>query len=191
MLGSGDPFASKLTRDLMSQLPQLKHHPQLELCLQTNGILFTPERLTEILSNGLKIRRVLVSIDAATPETYSKLRGGQWNVLMTNICNLREHNIPLQLNFVVQEDNYKEIVAFVELSRNLGALIVYFSALENWGQFSKEEYEKVAVHLRSHPHNKDLHDLLWSLNWWERRSPIINISSLSSLFQKETTCNCP
>lgn len=87
--------------------------------LITNGTLLTEELINLILD--LKIERFMISVDAATAETYKKIRGGDFERLENNINkflelrNKRNLKTPiLRLSFVKQEDNIHEVNAFLE-----------------------------------------------------------------------------
>ncbi len=159
--GSGDPLASPLYWDLLAKLPR-KNYPALRLVLQTNGVLLTQrnwERLGD--ENIQRINEILVSVDAASPATYAaNRRGGNWNALLDNLERVFQHKIPLQLNFVVQANNFREMPQFVTLARRLGANRAYFSALEQWGTYSTEDYLRRAVHLTTHPDHPALLNIL-------------------------------
>jgi|WetSurMetagenome_2_1015567.scaffolds.fasta_scaffold04766_11 MoaA/NifB/PqqE/SkfB family radical SAM enzyme len=150
--GSGDPLASPLFWKLLDDLPRTKY-PHLSLSLQTNGLLLDESRwrrLTDL--HGHPVVELLVSVDAATPETYAENRGGRWEVLVENLAFASTLKIPtVQLNFVVQSNNVEEVPGFAVLAKKLGATRVYFSALENWGTYDKKEYLDRAVHLPQHP----------------------------------------
>ncbi len=55
---------------------------------------------------------------------------------------------------MAQRNNYREMPQFVDLARRLGGR-VYFSQLVNWGTFSRQEFQRRAVHLPGHPEHSD------------------------------------
>jgi hypothetical protein len=60
----------------------------------------------------------------------------------------------LQLSFVVQQNNWTEMHAFLLLASIVNATHVYFMGINDWKTFSPEEYRQRAVHLPGHPdHN--------------------------------------
>jgi MoaA/NifB/PqqE/SkfB family radical SAM enzyme len=155
--GSGDPLASALFLDLLRQLPTLA--PKVNVSLQTNGLLLTPQKwdLLDSWGVGSRIVEILVSMDAATPGTYQENRGGNFQTLVENITHARERVPYLQMNMVVQENNFREMQTFVELADQLRADVVFFSALQLWNDtYSMSEYLRRAVHLPSHPHHGEL-----------------------------------
>lgn len=154
--GSGDPFASLAYRQFLESVDGRKHS-QLVIDLQTNGLLFTPimwERMEKIQNN---IGEVCVSIDAATEETYVQIRRlGSWQVIKNNmlfLSELRKKNKfkTLQVNFVVQQKNYREIPAFAEMFINTSCDVIYYSLINDWGSMSKEEYFKNQIWSADHP----------------------------------------
>jgi sulfatase maturation enzyme AslB (radical SAM superfamily) len=163
--GSGDPFASKVFRDFLFGLDG-RDFPNLEVSLQTNGVLLTPrswQRLHRIRDN---ITDVIVSFDAATPGTYAiTRRGGHWPTLIDNVRALGERRAAgelryLKLDFVVQQANYREMPAFVDLGRSLGADRVGFSLVMNWGTWSAAEFNVRAIWRRDHPEFGEFLDVL-------------------------------
>jgi radical SAM protein with 4Fe4S-binding SPASM domain len=61
--------------DLPERIAYAKKHKFMDLFITTNGTFLTLDLVKELISAGLT--RILVSIDAATPETYSKVRPGK------------------------------------------------------------------------------------------------------------------
>ena len=51
---------------------------------------------------------------------------------------------------VVQQNNYREMPAFVELGRRFNADIIYFSRLSDWGSFTEGELKWRQIHDKRH-----------------------------------------
>ncbi len=148
--GSGDPFASRTYRDLLRSLDPAAY-PNMRLRLHTNALLFTHAVWETLGSAREMLTTVLVSIDAATPETYSvNRRGGDWATLRRNLAFVSRLGRTLRLCFVVQANNWREMPAFVTMARGYGA-VVQFQKLRSWITYSPEEYTSRAVHLAEHP----------------------------------------
>ena len=161
VMGSGEALCSPFFWDLIAKLKTSECHPELCLSLTTNGTLLTPRNLERIQAAGKRIYNVEISVDAACEETYLvNRRGGNWNVLMSNIANVVNCGIPLRMNFVVQANNFREMPDFVEMCFKLGAEYVRFDAINNWGAFSREDYLNRAVHFPSHPKHEELRTVL-------------------------------
>jgi len=154
--GSGDPFASTVFREFLYGL-EGDDFPNLKISLQTNGVLLTPrtwQRLAGIRDN---ISDILVSFDAATPETYAiTRRGGHWPTLLANVRRLGALRASgelrfLRLDFVVQQANYREMPEFADLARELGADQAGFSMLLNWGTWTPAEFRVRCIWRPDHP----------------------------------------
>ncbi len=154
--GSGDPFASRAYRELLYTLDG-NAYPNMKIALQTNGVLLTPRNWQRMSGVHGNISNILISLDAATAETYAVTRrGGHWETLMANCERLgqlrRDGEIrQLRYDFVVQAANFREMPAFVELARRLGGDRAYFSRLVDWGTWPKREFEAQCPWRPEHP----------------------------------------
>lgn len=158
--GSGDPFASKLFRELLRRL-RGEDYPHLKIALHTNGLLFSEENWAAMASVQSLIHSVEVSVDAATARTYElNRRGGDWDRLLERLAfirTLREQGRfkYWKLSFVVQANNWREMAGFVELGRHFGTDAVQFTPLASWGTFHAVEFARRAVHLPGHPEHEN------------------------------------
>ncbi len=154
--GSGDPFASRVYRDFLFGLDG-EDFPNLRISLQTNGVLLTPKNWRRMARIHPNIDQIVISFDAASPDTYAVTRrGGHWPTLLENVAALgalrqRGELAYLRLDFVVQQANYREIPAFVELAEQLGADHACFSLLLDWGTWPTPIFDIQAVWKRDHP----------------------------------------
>jgi MoaA/NifB/PqqE/SkfB family radical SAM enzyme len=154
--GSGDPFASRIFREFLFELNG-GDFPNLRINLQTNGVLLTPKNWRRMQRIHKNIDTVLVSFDAARPETYAiTRRGGHWPTLLDNVRALgefrrREELGHLRLDFVVQQANYREMPAFVRLAESLGADCASFSKILDWGTWSRAVFEVQCIWREDHP----------------------------------------
>jgi sulfatase maturation enzyme AslB (radical SAM superfamily) len=153
---SGDPFVSQHFRKLLFDLDGSKN-PGMRIQLMTNGLMFTKQAWEKMHKIHQNIMMSCISIDAATEETYAITRkGGNWQTLHKNlefISLLRQRGeLPfLRLDFVVQDHNFREIPAFVEMGKKYGVDQVFFQKVANWGTFSQEEYKARCIYDESHP----------------------------------------
>lgn len=154
--GSGDPFASKIYREFLFGLNGADF-PNLTVNLQTNGVMFTEKNWQNIHKIHRNLGFILVSCDAATPETYSPIRkGGDWDLLMKNLAHLGARRAEgcfnhYRMDFVVQAENFHEMPAFVDLAKKMGVDMVYFMLVRNWGTWPKEVYETKCIWKKTHP----------------------------------------
>ena len=169
--GGGEAFASKHYRSILAALNRTEY-PDLYLYLITNGQLTTAERWRQFPDLLEMIDILSVSIDAARAETYERLRRpGKWPILMKNLELIAEMRRAgsirrFQINFVVQEENYREIPEFVELGTRLGVDSIWFQRLTNYGAYAEGAFAKADVTSPSHPKHAELLDIL--------RSPVMS-----------------
>jgi sulfatase maturation enzyme AslB (radical SAM superfamily) len=154
--GSGDPFASKNFRRLITALT-VEDYPRLRFQIMTNGMLLTERQWAEFPTLHGRVAMLKISIDAACAATHETLRlGARWDTMLENIRFagrlVAEGQIDqLDLVFVVQQANFREMGDAVDLARTLGATGIYFSRLTNWGTFSTAGYAARAVCAPDHP----------------------------------------
>jgi molybdenum cofactor biosynthesis enzyme MoaA len=157
LLGSGEPLYSRECLDFLCRVPWEKY-PRLRIHLQTNGLLLTRERYLALGRSRERISEVSVSVDAYHRDTYEQNRSlgpTDWHTLLTNLMFAGElkkgGNVErLTLVFVVQANNFREMVPFATWATGMGAC-ARFLKLYNWGTYTDEEYRERAVHLPGHP----------------------------------------
>ena len=167
--GDGDAFSSQFY-DRVIRSTDWDRFPKLKIGFQTNGIALTEKKWNGLPENvRSRVGYVGISIDGATAPTYEKLRlGGKFDSLIKNIKFLasmpdkKTYGFPLNLNMIVQAQNYHEIVALVELGKSCGVDNVSFTYIRDWGTFPEGEYEQHAVHLPKHPEHMRLLEVLKS-----------------------------
>ncbi len=169
--GGGEAFASKHYRSILAALNRTEY-PDLYLYLITNGQLTTAERWRQFPDLLEMIDILSVSIDAARAETYERLRRpGKWPSLMKNLELIAEMRRSgsirrFQVNFVVQEENYREIPEFIELGTRLGVDSIWLQRLTNYGAYAEGAFAKADVTSPAHPQHTELLDIL--------RSPVMS-----------------
>ena len=110
-----------IRQDIVKFVEYARNAGILDIYFSTNGSL-----LTEKISRGLieaGLLRLQVSLDAATEETYNKIRiGGDFNKILSNIDRFLEirdemgSKLPtLRVNFVKTSENIHELDQFIEM----------------------------------------------------------------------------
>jgi len=136
------PFFPNLKTIQLVGLGEATLHPQLakvveylsgtgkQLTLITNGIMATPAFMKDLLGSFASVR---VSLDAATPETYEKVRqGASFSPLIKNLSGLISLRNELRLktkigiSFIGNSANVEEIPEFLKLAQSIGADFAYF-----------------------------------------------------------------
>lgn len=175
--GSGDPFGSNHFRKLIAQYTSMSHDKK-RLNLITNAQL-CDERAWEELRLDRNVKQISVSVDAATSETYSIVRRpGNFTRLLNNlefIARKRQQGEVeiFNLYFVIQSHNYREMPDFVELGIRLGADVVLFSRIRNWGTYSEDEFKRIDVFDSNHPRHQDFLEVM--------KSPILQSAPVTEL----------
>lgn len=181
--GSGDPFASRLYRTLLESF-DFQNYPKLKIHLMTNGQLLTPKMWERIQNSHKLIKSIQISIDAASKETYCRLRpGGDFHHLLSNlefIQSLKKSGFIefVSIDFVVQNLNYREMESFVELGKFFEFDRVGFSSIRNWGTFSADIFSIRAVHTKIHPEYQKFLEIIRKSVF---RDPIVDLGNLSYL----------
>lgn len=166
--GSGDPFASKSFRRLLQKINPVDF-PKLRITIMSNGLLMRRKEWSKFSHLHGMIDAVNISVDAVKPETYRVLRrGGELSDLIPNLHFIGElrKNLDIaryRLCFVVQQLNYKEMGAFHELAREVGADEVHFQMLHDWGTMPPQQLQNQRIHLASHPDFPDFVEQLKAL----------------------------
>ena len=149
--GNGEAFLSKGYEKIFS-----KTYPDTSLAILSNGNIFTEEKW-KLIDGKFKDIILMFSIDAATKETYERVRrGGKWENVMRGLSLAsrlrRERKVrSFVIRFVVSKRNYKEMPNFVQLGTELGCDIVDFSRIENWGTFSESEFDRISMFVGDEP----------------------------------------
>jgi MoaA/NifB/PqqE/SkfB family radical SAM enzyme len=128
----GDVFASSAYQQFLrgNNIPKC-----FKFCFTTNGNLLTKnlDLLTKLKD---QIDIVNVSLDSATDDTYKDVRGGKFNILLDGIKQCIELGITVSSQFVVQYRNYKEILDYVILAKNIGITHIGFQCINRWPHMS-------------------------------------------------------
>lgn len=160
--GAGEALFSKIDRNLLFSNNGCKRE---SVSLLTNGILLNEDNLKK-LKEHFKTVYINISIDAATEETYKKIRrGGDWNVLQDNLDKVRimkQNNeiAYVEIRMVVQRNNYKEMVDFIKMGKKYCVDRVVFTKLLNWDMYETENYLEEAMLNKDGSLNEELRSIL-------------------------------
>jgi radical SAM protein with 4Fe4S-binding SPASM domain len=132
-MSSGEIFASHSGLKFLQSLDDYPYQ-NLKLHITSNGTLISKNK-NLLHKINLLIKSWAISIDAATPETYSQVRGGDWEALLQGLEYIKTLNSPAQFNFVVQKNNWHEIEAFADFANSYNGKILYTNLLD-WGHWT-------------------------------------------------------
>ena len=123
-----------LTSNLEDHIRFAKKHGFVDIMMNTNATLLSEERAKKLLESGLT--RIRFSLDAATKETYDKIRiGGDYEKVIKNIerfLDIKEkggYELPIVgVNLCKMKTNEHEVEQFMEMWENK----VDFVAIQNF-----------------------------------------------------------
>ncbi len=146
LAGNGEVFASPSYRKIY----EANQCNSKYIRLLSNGVLFTPANWEHFKKNNNVKIMLTVSVDAASKETYQYIRRGNFDVLqqIMRFASELRHKGELsyfRLNFVVQRENYKEMIDFVQWGKELGVDEIFFTKILNWGTYTPEEFEQISM----------------------------------------------
>ncbi len=143
--GDSDPL---LHPEFESILETATKH-QVGMDLYTNGHALTA-RLARRFVESRCVGMMNFSLDAATPETYRRIRGASLDRVRSKIEMLRSmreevgtHRPSFSFNFVAMADNIEELPDFVRMAKRLGAARVCVGDLIGW--LGSDEENRVAT----------------------------------------------
>ena len=149
--GNGDPFASEIYQNFLESC-ELKTDQNFSFL--TNGLLLR-KRMENNSNLIASTKVVMISMDAGSKQVYEDVRRpGKWNVLIDNLDYLKNlqdnYGVRAQLNFVIQQANYKDIPNFIAFADQYG-FRTHYAELEDWSTGNGNFYKQNAVHLITHP----------------------------------------
>lgn len=150
---TGELFSSKSLLFFLNSIP-LNDFPNVNLNIQTNGLL-CEKNWHKLKKLQDRVKKITVTIDAATCETYEKLRqGGKWSEILSSMQWLKnkkqENNMLLHTRMVVQKDNYSQILEFYKLSQTFLADVIEYVRLQDWHSMTPEQFIESDVLNPSH-----------------------------------------
>ncbi len=169
---TGDPFASRNTRMLMKKAAEI--YPDLKFNLITNGLLCNRFNCDDV---GIteRLSRVMVSIHAATEETYNTVvKNGDFPKLIENLKWLSqmvgEGKIKeLFFAFVVSAKNYKDIPAFIEFAKKNNAKALFWGCID-WGGNLDNYDEPLDIIMPEHPKYNEFVEFLALQNFADKNA---------------------
>ena len=142
-LTGGEP----LLHPHMVRLLQIVRREELDLTIETNGLLCTPEIAAEIAKSPR--RSVSVSIDGADAGTHEWVRGvpGSFEAARTAVKVLVESGTPPQIIFTVMRSNAHQVEAIIRMAEGLGATSIKFNVVQPTarGEKLRQAHETLTV----------------------------------------------
>ena len=151
--GTGEVFASPMLMNFINSIDPNKF-PNVELDIGTNGLM-CEQNWHRLGTMQQSVKKITVSIDAATASTYEKIRrGGVWQNLLDAMKFLQNkkhtQSIALHTRMIVQQQNYLEMEPFYQLCQQFDVDAVEYSRLQNWSTWNRSEFRSHDVVNSSH-----------------------------------------
>jgi MoaA/NifB/PqqE/SkfB family radical SAM enzyme len=132
LTGGGEPA----THPRLADMVRAAKEAGCQVGFSTNGTLLDPGLSGTLVSLGQDW--ISFSVDAATAETYERIRqGAEFEAVMRNIEALRDikaarhSKVPkMMLVFVMMRENFHELPAYVDLAHELGVEQIIFKNLD-------------------------------------------------------------
>ncbi len=184
----GEPTLSKV---VWRRVKMAKEKGVETTVINSNGNSLTPRVCHQVIESGLD--EIYIGLDAATPETYSKVRvRGNYQRVVENVHYLLKHKgdpLKVTVQFGVYQENEHEVEAFKQYWTALGVPVFVRPKLTWIGYLSEHRPTQEARHacswiLDSFP---IYHDGLvaYCVCDWDNRMPVgdINKQSITEVWQ--------
>ncbi|MBO5387495.1 MAG: hypothetical protein J6A59_05070, partial [Lachnospiraceae bacterium] len=143
--GFGEALFSKNYKHIISS----EETRNKELYLLTNGLLLDYKKAMDLLCHFSKLS-IDVSVDAGTEEVYKLIRGGNYSLLIRNLHDISKLHLSgniskFVLNYTVSKKNICDLNHFLKMAEDLNVDSVRISAIHNWGNMTKDEFEDMSI----------------------------------------------
>jgi radical SAM protein with 4Fe4S-binding SPASM domain len=158
--GSGDVFASAAWGSFLSRAA-------LPACFRfhfiTNGNLIV-KKIDLIATLQDRITSVDVSLDAARADTYTAVRTGKLSVVLAGMRALLGMGIRVNVSFVVQQKNYREMLECWQMVSEMGCYSINFQGIRQWEHHSTAWWQENRLHANPRVDMEYLKDALRQLS---------------------------
>lgn len=119
---SGEPLMTKKFWEVLDYIDASDNDP--ELFTVTNGLLLNEKAADRIVHS--KFKKLFISMDAATDQTYRRLRGGDFSIWRKNVAYLVKakkeagSNLRIVLQHTISREALEETLDTVKLAEELG-----------------------------------------------------------------------
>lgn len=129
---TGEPFFRNDVWDIIDIADLINHERTLEVEISTNAILLDKPMADRLLRSSTS--SVLITVNAATEQTYGKICGGNFKRLKNNIsylCKNKNKRLHISLSYVLMRENMEELPDFIKLAEELNVDSVQIWPLNN------------------------------------------------------------
>lgn len=125
LTGGGEPTVHPHLDDVI----RLTKESGMDVGLVTNGVRLKPSTIALMAQRGVE-SWIRISIDAGTPETYSRIRRvspSHWDQVWRNVAlaaemrrSVADSPLVLGVSFILTKDNWREVKLAAEIARDAG-----------------------------------------------------------------------
>lgn len=132
VLTGGEPFLHPNIFEIINKI-KINTGSFVKIC--SNGILLDKETCRQLKKTGIdKFDTLQISLDAATSQTYRKIRGIGFQSVIDNISNIKQYiDCTLEIHYVPILDNFRELHDIMKIALDAKADIFSASPLANLG----------------------------------------------------------
>ncbi len=143
--GEGEPLINKWTSHMIIHTKNIG----IDVALTTNSVFLKNSLIDIVLANSKWIK---ISLDAAKPETYSKIRNTKtddFNVVIENISNAVKHkhrysyDCTIGIQMVLLPENWGEVISLANMSKNIGVDYFVVKPYSQHIMSKKNKYYKI------------------------------------------------
>jgi MoaA/NifB/PqqE/SkfB family radical SAM enzyme len=134
-VGVGETLAAPAFWKFLREQPKLPHQ---YIRTNSNALLLTARLAVDIVNSALS--EISISLDAASADTYQKIRGGKFSGALEGVRMLVEarnahpsSDLLIFANITLMRENLEELEDFVVLGHQLGVDAVVCSQLFSFG----------------------------------------------------------
>ncbi len=136
----GEPLLRSDMADIINDTKQVSKVQEIQMV--TNGILLE-RHANSLKSAGLD--SITMSIDAADPELYERIRGGKLQLVLAGLQKCQQIKLPVRINTVLMKRNLNQVVPLITLAYETGASLKFLDLMDlgrvdGSFDFWKEEY---------------------------------------------------
>lgn len=134
---SGEPFFLDKERTLKF-IESFDPEDDMKVSIITNATLLFKKDIDRLIAKKDCIRELIISCDAITKKTYKKIRRNDFfDKVQENIKYFNDNGMKVQVNFVIQKENYNETFKVIDFYKDYENVNVNFLPENKWSDTSK------------------------------------------------------
>jgi cyclic pyranopterin phosphate synthase len=121
----GEPLMRPDTVDIIADTKRVEGLQEVQMV--TNGTLLA-RHAAQLKNAGLDV--ITISIDAADPDIYQRVRGGKLEPVLTGLRQCREVGLPVRINTVLLKRNLSQVAPLIDLSHRMETSLKFLDLLD-------------------------------------------------------------